>query len=266
MSSSPSPFLASALIYTQRYKWPVFPLRPREKVPATPHGLLDATTDEGQIRAWWETSRENTRGDFNIGIRTGDGLVVVDGDRRKQGHLTLRDLIRRNGAWPATYRVKTSDGMHFYFRSDIHLASGADALGPGVDIKGQGGYVVAPPSVHPSGHVYQYDVESQSKPQPLPFWVVEARNGRQKRLDHSRVLNGVPEGERDEMLFKYTCLMRRNHFPRDLAEATITALADRCSPPFPRDDALAKVDWTYTHYADGQAPYDVATLRIRSLE
>jgi putative DNA primase/helicase len=256
-----SPFLASALIYANRFHWPIFPLKPKEKVPATQHGLLDATTDEDQIRKWWGETP-----DANIGVRTGDGLVVIDGDRRNQGHLTLRDLIKRHVIWPATFKVLTSDGAHFYFRSDTHLTSGADALGPGVDVKAQGGYVVAPPSVHPSGYVYQYDVESQSKPAPLPFWVIEARKERSSRLDRARVLSGLPEGERDDQLFRYACLARREKWDQDFADAVISVLADRCSPPFPRDDAIKKVEWVYGHYAEGQAPYDGEKLVVRRLD
>lgn len=254
-----SQFLASALIYAQRYRFPVFPLKPREKVPATQHGLLDATTDEEQIRKWWSDTP-----DANIAIRTGDGLVVIDGDRRNQGHLTLRDLIKRHVIWPATYKVLTADGAHFYFHSDIHIASGADALGPGVDVKGQGGYVVAPPSVHPSGHLYRYDVESESKPQPLPFWVVEARKERSSRLDKDRVLSGLPEGERDDQLFRYACMARRQKWDKDMAEAALVYLSDRCSPPFPRDEAIKKVEWVYSHYAEGRAP-DPENARVMSL-
>jgi putative DNA primase/helicase len=258
-----SPLLASALIYADRYHWPVFPLKPKEKVPATQHGLLDATTDTGQIQWWW--TAENP--EYNIGVRTGDGLVVIDGDRRNQGHLTLRDLIKRHVIWPSTFKVLTADGAHFYFRSDTHLTSGTDALGPGVDVKGQGGYVVAPPSIHPSGHVYQYDVESQSKPAPLPSWVIEARKERSSRLDRARVLSGLPEGERDDQLFRYACMARREKWPQDMAEAALVYLGDRCSPPFPRDEAVKKVNWVYSHYAEGQAPYtpDTMMLSIRSV-
>jgi len=236
-------------------------LIPRDKKPITEHGLLDATTDEAQIRQWWEETP-----DANIGIRCGDGLVVIDGDRRHNGHLTLRDLIKRHAVWPPTYRVLTSDGAHFYFKSDTPLTSGADALGPGVDVKGQGGYVVAPPSVHPSGHLYQYDALSHSKPAPLPFWVIEARKGNQRRLDRARVLSGLPEGERDDQLFRYACMARRNRWDQDMAEAAMVYLADRCSPPFPREEAIKKVEWVYARYQEGRAPYSGDGLVVRGLD
>lgn len=248
------PFLSSALIYAQRYRWPVFPLVPREKRPITSHGLLDATIDEAQIREWWAKWP-----DANVGIRTGDGLVVIDGDRRKQGHLTLRDLFSKHGRFPPTYTVITSDGRHYYFKSEIPMTSVGDSLGPGVDVKGQGGYVVAPPSVHPSGHLYQYDVQSQSRPVELPSWApivaeeIAHRDGG-TRLDRERVLAGLPEGERDRQLFCYASWLRNIKFPHELATEVVSALARRCVPPFPEGAAVGKVDWVYSHYAEGRAP------------
>lgn len=259
-TNSSSPFLASALIYSQRYRWSIFPLKPREKLPATTHGLLDATRNEDSIRRWWGENPE-----YNIGVRTGDGLVVIDGDRRHNGHITLRDLIRTHGQWPQTYKVLTKDGAHFYFRTTRELRSANEGLGPGVDVKADGGYVVAPPSVHPSGHVYQFDVTSSSHLAVLPPWVEEVKGQSPRRFEHRRVMGGVTEGERDDMLFRWACWARRFHCPEELAEAAIVHLARKCQPPFPEDDAIAKVASVYSTYPDGQAPWGGDEVGWKSL-
>lgn len=113
----------------------VFPLRVRAKTPATAHGLLDASTDLDQVRRWWTA---NPWG--NIGLRTGGGLVVIDVDPRHGGEV--------DPAWPKTMSVRTpGGGWHFYYFSLEAVPSSADGrIAPGVDVRGEGGYVVAPPS------------------------------------------------------------------------------------------------------------------------
>ena len=121
---------------------PVLPLKPREKVPATAHGKDDATTDVDTITRWWSRNPN-----YNIGLRPTSGLLVVDIDPRNGGDMSLRDRL------PDTWTAKTgSGGLHIWLR-----ASGdrwRSTLGEGIDLKTSAGYLVAPPSVHPSGQVY----------------------------------------------------------------------------------------------------------------
>jgi hypothetical protein len=144
-TGSESPFLGAALFYASR-GWAIFPLRARAKEPdgrLAPHGLRDATCDPSRIRAWWSASPR-----ANIGLRTGDALDVIDLDTARsvleQGHSPLVP-----GALVATGR-----GWHLYFAaSGLPTRAG---VRPGIDLRGVGGYVVAPPSLHPSGHRYVF--------------------------------------------------------------------------------------------------------------
>lgn len=132
--------------------WPVFPLVPRGKVPliAKAHGgrgHRDATTDEAPIRAWW------TRWPLaNVGIATGHAFDVLDVDPEHGGNETLAALVARHGPLPTTQESSTgSRGRHFLFRPNARVRCSAGRLGPGLDVRGHGGYIVVPPSVQGHG-------------------------------------------------------------------------------------------------------------------
>lgn len=144
---------------------PVFPLQPQGKTPMTAHGLDDATTDEATIETWWSKWP-----DANIAIRTGE-IVVVDEDQPEAftsfAHSTGETI-------PHTSVVQTASGRHFYFRqpANMRIRNTAGRLAPGIDTRGDGGYVVAPPSVHPSGARYEW-VQLVEEIPPMPDWLAE---------------------------------------------------------------------------------------------
>lgn len=149
----------SALAYA-RMGFHVFPCVPNAKNPATAHGFHDATTDIAKIEAYW-TQNPN----FNIGVRTGTELngkvlVVIDVDPRNGGVATLAELQAIYGPLPDTSRVITGrrdEGRHYYFwcLPSVTLKS---TLGQGIDVKSRGGYVIAPPSIHPdTGFSYEWE-------------------------------------------------------------------------------------------------------------
>lgn len=147
--------LAAALVYAEKHSAHVFPLAPRSKVPLSrlvPNGFLGASVDPETIARWWRQVP-----DANIGIACApSGFVVVDVDPRNGGDETFGALQRELGPMPPTWTDLTpGNGQHYYLRDCVgeYVAS----LGPGVDVKYRG-YVVAPPSVHPSGGIYQWDV------------------------------------------------------------------------------------------------------------
>jgi hypothetical protein len=191
-SSSPA-LLQCALTYAQR-GWHVFPCHtPRffthrvkcscrdpactsiGKHPRTTHGFKDATTDAATIRAWW-----GRWPDANIGIATGarSSLVVLDEDPKRGGDLSA--LEQHFGSLPETLEAITgSPGRHLYFAyPGTYLPSRRDAFGPqfsGLDIRADGGYVIAPPSLHPSGRRYTWEVchePEDIEPASLPAYIL----------------------------------------------------------------------------------------------
>jgi putative DNA primase/helicase len=157
MPTQTSEMMEYALAYAELYHWRVFPITPDEKVPLgrlVPHGCKDGTTDLDQIALWWEA--EPTA---NVGVATGSGLVVldVDGEAGKRSLDAIREQI---GDLPTTFTVGTGGGgLHFYMavpeEHDQYRNAARYKGWDGIDIRGDGGYVVAPPSTHKSGRRYE---------------------------------------------------------------------------------------------------------------
>jgi hypothetical protein len=152
--SPPERSLKEAALAYARKGYAVFPCHPASKAPRTKHGCKDATTDEKIIEDWW-----GKWPDANIGIATGQasGIWVLDIDGR-EGEFSLNKLIDEHGRLPDTLEVATGNGRHFYFilRNGISIKNSASKIGPGIDARGDGGYVIAPPSIHPSGERYRW--------------------------------------------------------------------------------------------------------------
>jgi len=171
-----SELLDAALRYADR-GWPVLPLRPGTKLPATSHGLRDASTDPAVIRAWWQ--RWPTA---NLGIRTGavSGLVILDVDGAA-GLASLDRLEAEHGPLAAGPAVSTPNGQHRYF---LHpggvIRNTAGQVGKGLDIRGDGGYVVAPPSVLDDGRGYSWATPPTTPLSPVPEWVIRRPPARER--------------------------------------------------------------------------------------
>lgn len=152
--STSSKNLEAALKYAEN-GWPVFPCN-IQKRPMTQHGFKDATCEAKQIKAWWTRDPEAL-----IGCPTGErtGVWVLDVDL-PEGPNTLAALEAEHGPLPATLEQRTgSGGQHLFFkwidgrevRNDVKKR-----LGPGLDVRGEGGYVILPPSGHLRGGTYEW--------------------------------------------------------------------------------------------------------------
>lgn len=147
------------------------------KHPRTIHGLHDASKSPAQVAAWWKRWP-----DSNVGVVTGkaSGFVVVDMDVKpatgKDGPARLAELEKANGPIPPTMASVTGGGgRHLLFAfPEGELNNSNDRIGLGIDVRGSGGYIVAPPSVHASGRVYTWDEGALARPlAPLPPWLLE---------------------------------------------------------------------------------------------
>lgn len=147
--------LDAALAYAAR-GWRVFPCIAGTKLPATQTGCKAASIDEAQVRAWFTGTRHN------VAIATGGGLYVVDVD--------TQDFDRNR--LPETLISQTPrGGWHYVYTCDEALSNSASKIAKGVDTRGEGGYVVAPPSVV-DGRIYTWINEVE--PTPLPSWIADA--------------------------------------------------------------------------------------------
>lgn len=139
------PFIKFALHYIS-LGWSIFPAVPRGKRPLTTNGYKDATTDIEQVKRWWMNTPN-----ANIAIATGkiSNIVVVDVDGYYPEDWPPLDSI---------CKVKTYKGYHLYFKYPEHhkITCRAKILDSCVDIRADGGYIIAPPSIHPEGAHYEF--------------------------------------------------------------------------------------------------------------
>ena len=146
-------FLDHALKYAA-FGWCIHPLVPRQKVPITKHGVKDATTDEKQIRAWWKKWP-----DANIAVACGknSGIYVVDVDIDKEKGINGIESLKEFPLLPETVKqITPGGGFHAFYHTDNPPAN-CNNFRPGIDIRGDGYYVVLTPSVHPNGNRYNWD-------------------------------------------------------------------------------------------------------------
>jgi hypothetical protein len=217
----------------------VFPCASRGKTPATAHGLKDATTDHTTIARWWA---ENP--DYNIGAVTGhtNGFFVIDVDG-DDGEAALRKLEHDNGALPQTVEVITGGGgRHLYFSMpSTAIANSVSKVGPHIDVRANGGYILTPPSTHPSGRRYAWSVDSANKIAEAPAWLITKiadtanGSGAASPSEWRRLASdGVAEGARNDSIARLTGhLLRRYVDPRVTLELILAWNATRCRPPLP---------------------------------
>jgi hypothetical protein len=163
--------------------WRILPIKPGQKRPPMASWQHAATNNPRTIHNWYNGLYK----DHGIGIATGpqpngQNLIVVDIDEHdpaKSGTSTLRDLEKRYGALPFTVRATTgSNGQHIYLLAPPSVEIRNDAgsrLGVGIDIRGDGGQVLAPPTVHPNGNLYQWQLgmsPADVEPAPMPAWML----------------------------------------------------------------------------------------------
>ena len=229
------------------------------KHPRTAHGLKDASRDPAVIRQWW------TRWpDANIGIRTGpeSNLLVLDVDG-KQGEESLIELERRDVPLPDSYTVRTGGGgQHIYFLwpEGAEVGNSQSKIAPGLDVRGQGGYVVAPPSLHASGQRYEIN-ESAILPAPCPEWLISLIQAAQDaQTPQSGPAAGAVEGERlipkgkgDPSKLSLAGSMFRTHQPFDVILAAVVALDKKCEHQLGEAECKRKVEEWTKRYARGES-------------
>lgn len=246
--------LDAALIYAFR-GWPVLPLHTAQggrcscgrpvcpavgKHPRTRHGSKDATLNETIIRQSWEAWPQ-----ANVGIATGttSGLLVVDIDPRHGGDDTLREFLRQHGPLPPTVEVLTGGGgRHLYFQHPGRVIK-SRPVADGLDIKADGGYVVAPPSVHASGSSYVWEGSSHPDDMPialLPAWLEQVVTEHTLNTVEGSVLDRIPQGIRNHTLTRLAGNMRRPGMSHEAIEAALLQEnAKRCDPPLPEPEVRA---------------------------
>lgn len=254
------------------------PLRPQGKIPLgklVPRGLHEATTDINIIIKWWTQEPH-----ANVGIRTGkiSGLVALDIDPRHEGDDHLTELEAQHGKFPETVEVLTGGGgRHLYFQypdGETHLKNATNFLGwRGIDIRADGGYVVAPPSLHSSGREYHWEVSSHPDDIPLaPLPHVFHSMLSEKQIAANQALTSprgpkevIKEGERNASLTRLAGAMRHRGMSKEsIVAALLQENQTRCLPPL-SDQEVKQIGTSISRYSP-KASYSTDSSQLSSNE
>ena len=249
------------------------------KEPLTAHGVLDATTDQAVISQWWDRYP-----DANIGISTGSrsgGLVVIDLDideaRDLNGYEVLKEWQQEHGELPETWQSITGRGGYHIFYKDAARNSNKAGLYEGVDIRGENGYVVAPPSVHENGRRYEWE----QGPGDLEIAQVNGRVAEfmlgplpEQKTQGFQEPEMIPEGERVSTLIRLIGSQRAKGLSTEAIRAAVLAEnRERCFPPLTDQEVEKEVfpalkrDWkTEKHYASALDKGKTRTIGAEKLD
>jgi hypothetical protein len=217
------------------------------KHPRTWNGLKDATIEPHIISKWWHRWPE-----ANVALVTGkpSGIVVLDVDSRHGGDLSLEELSARHGKLPDTVGSLTGGGGRHLCLA--HPGGGTvirNAVGlagfPGLDIRGDGGYIVAPPSLHASSRHYEWEASSHPANVPLapmPDWLLALLTSPKSRRPGPppSAEPRIPAGQRNNTLTSLAGTMRRRGMTQAAIFAALAAEnAACCDPPLPKAEVWA---------------------------
>ena len=216
--------------------WSVIPVMPGDKRPLitwAPYQsrLASPTEVEAWFRRWPGAG---------IAVVTGavSGVVVIDIDPQHGGELGFAQMAREHGALPPTVEARSGGGgRHFYLRHPVHGVRNRAGIWPGVDVRGDGGYIIAPPSVHASGACYAWIRPPGTVPlASAPQWLAPTQRAHPgpRPVGHWRSLaaNGAPAGSRNDSVASLAGhLLARGVDPEVVKELLLGWNAARCRPP-----------------------------------
>ena len=229
--------LGEAALHYARMGLAVIPLLPHQKRPIFDNWQNIGTSDQDLVTRWWSSTPE-----ANVGILTGQKshCFVFDVDAKNGGVETYESLVHKFGQFPDTWQDMTGGdggGFHLYFRYPNFPVTCATGIFKGIDIKGDGGQVVAPPSIHPdTGRRYQWDGIKEIDNTPLseaPLWLLDALQERSTRThsDKFPVDIRIPHGVQHDTLLALAGMMRRLGLSPEEIKPTLQAVnLSRCDP------------------------------------
>lgn len=226
--------------------WAPIPLNRASKTPnlSTLAPFLEGAISENRLRMYdWQ----------GIGLVTGrlSNIVVLDAD----GTAGKEELSRRGH--PVTPMARTGDGLHLYFRYSKECEGTSVRFAPGLDLKSNRGYVVAPPSLHPNGVAYEWLEGLSPWDVPvaeLPPWVLGALKNRvQKKVEiEEQLAEPIRDGGRNDALTQVAGALRRRGLPYEDLYVVLQSLNEiRCDPPLPREE-VARIANNISSYAAGK--------------
>lgn len=228
------------------------------KHPRTRNGVKDATRDLDQLRTWWQMW---PNANWALACGSESDVVVIDLDPRKGGYDAWDEFEsdQTEAEYSDTLIALTGGGgRHIYMRYPTNGTVG-NRVGwlPGVDVRSDGGYVILPPATHISGGKYAWSNWGHRIMEAPDGFVksagVSGRGGvaANKLGPTDLLMEGLEEGSRDDTIFRLACRWRRQlGDERNAVTTLVLAVAANSIPPFPVDEALAKVDQAFKQVHD----------------
>jgi putative DNA primase/helicase len=217
--------------------WRLLPVEASGKLPLINGWPEAATSGIAQLEAW---AHQYPACNWGLATGTSSGLVVIDVDGA-EGRASLANLERQGLTLPATLTVttgRTDGGEHRYYRPQAGVDIRNDQsgkIGPHIDVRGTGGFVVCPPSIHASGKQYRF-IDPSAPVADLPSWVIERLTVRPPMPSATAQASpqAVRKGSRTNTLVSLAGTMLRRGMSLVAIEAALLAEnAAKCAPPLP---------------------------------
>jgi len=231
------------------------------KHPRINRWQIVASSDLAKVLGWWKKWPSS-----NVGLLTGKevGLFVIDVDPRKDGTATLKKLETKHGKLPPTVESRTgSGGEHRFFAypAGVQIKSRNDGLGLGLDIKGNGGFVILPPSGHKSGDSYRWKRGRGPDRVPLaeaPAWLLDLVVEKEPKRKATGPRRGsklfgqtINEGSRNDSLMSRGGANRAKGMTApEILSDLMEVNRSRCCPPLTENE-VAKIARSLSKYAQG---------------
>lgn len=215
-----------------------------------PNGFKNASNDPSTVQNWFAGSDT-----LNIGIATGavSGVFVLDIDERHDGFAALAALEDKYGPLPETWRFLTGGGgEHILFQHPGgQVPNSASSVGSGIDVRGDGGYIVAPPSLHISGRTYVISVDHHPDDvilAPPPSWLIDLVRPRGAPIQsapsqgdwRTLIRTEIPEGCRNQTFAQIAGYLIKRSVDPHLCLAILLGLNNQaCKPPLPEGEVLS---------------------------
>ncbi len=239
--------------------WRLCPVESREKRPLLKGWQKRATCDANILCDWVQKYP-----DCNWGVACGlaSGIWILDVDDAE----SLRELCEHHGQeWLETLTAKTARGCHLYYQypKDIAVRNSTGKVAPSLDVRGEGGFAVCPPSVHSSGHVYHW-AEPDRIIATAPAWLLEMVTSQAQRSTTPASKIGVLlEGRRNDGLIRLAgALRRRGATEVELQKELSEANARRCTPPLTELEVIKIVASAARYEVGGPDPLEAAWQAI----
>lgn len=237
-----NPILKSALNYAQGH-YKVFPIQYHSKSKQVLASWLnEASTDENLIYQWFENTR------FNVGVRTGNGLVVIDVDNKnhKNGMVVIKKFMKE---FPKTKIVKTpNNGIHIYYRVDREIHNKVD-LYPGIDIRGEHGYVLGAGSELDNGKYELFTDYPIAQADENVYEFIEKKEQKKEKRDQKT--SEIYQGQRNDTLFRLGCSLQRSGLSDEAIESClILENQNRCRPPLEDKEVEAIIKSVFKYKKD----------------